>query len=134
MFIPPPERFSMMNGCPSRFCSSSPSARTKTSLVPPALLAVITRTGLVGQVCAAAGSAASTASTIVAMRVVMSASRSIQLQEPPRIAGKDLGAVGVRYVQVLNQLDGAGFQRCQRRRVAAVEHAVRPYPVQHHPD
>ena len=49
MFMPPPERFSTMIGWPSRFCSSSPSARTKMSLVPPALLAVMTRIGLFGQ-------------------------------------------------------------------------------------
>jgi hypothetical protein len=48
MFMPPPERFSTMIGWPRRFCISSPSARTKMSLVPPALLAVMTRMGLVG--------------------------------------------------------------------------------------
>ncbi len=55
MFMPPPERFSTMIGWPSRFCNSSPSARTKMSLVPPALLAVMTRMGLVGQACALRG-------------------------------------------------------------------------------
>ena len=48
MFMPPPERFSITIGWPSRFCSSSPSAREKMSLVPPALLAVMMRIGLVG--------------------------------------------------------------------------------------
>ena len=64
MFMPPPERFSTMIGWPSRFCSSSPSARTKMSLVPPALLAVMTRIGLFGQACAFAGEGAAIAAAV----------------------------------------------------------------------
>ncbi len=64
MFMPPPERFSTMIGWPSRFCSSSPSARTKMSLVPPALLAVMTRIGLFGQAWAFAGMGAAIAAAV----------------------------------------------------------------------
>ena len=65
MFMPPPERFSTMIGWPSRFCSSSPSARTKMSLVPPALLAVMTRIGLLGQACAPARARAPTSASAI---------------------------------------------------------------------
>src|SRR3954469_4805700 len=66
MFMPPPERFSTMIGWPSRFCSSSPSARTKMSLVPPALLAVMTRIGLFGQAWALVGVGAAIAAAVMA--------------------------------------------------------------------
>src|SRR3954462_3733960 len=97
MFMPPPERFSTMMGWPSRFCSSSPSARTKMSLVPPALLAVMTRMGLLGQACAFAGEGAASAAAVRVTnnRVsVFIVPFSIQLEQAPRVAPEDFVLVG----------------------------------------
>src|SRR5215208_4089680 len=54
----PPGRFSMISGWPHFWRSSSPSARMKMSLRPPALVVVIAFTGRFGQSSAAAGDAA----------------------------------------------------------------------------
>src|SRR6187397_777014 len=54
----PPGRFSMISGWPHFWRSSSPSARMKMSLKPPALVVVMALTGRVGQSSAAAGSTA----------------------------------------------------------------------------
>ncbi len=45
----------MISGWPQRVRNSSPSARMKMSLKPPALVVVMAFTGRVGQSCAAAG-------------------------------------------------------------------------------
>jgi hypothetical protein len=44
----PPGRFSTTIGCPQRLSSSSPSARMKMSLIPPALVVVKARIGRAG--------------------------------------------------------------------------------------
>src|SRR5436190_22760390 len=51
----PPGRFSMISGWPHFTRSSSPSARMKMSLKPPALVVVMAFTGRVGHSCATAG-------------------------------------------------------------------------------
>ena len=126
-----------MIGWPSRFCSSSPSARTKMSLVPPALLAVMTRMGLLGQACALRGRGDGAGECgkrceQQGERLHRVALVQLSLSKPPRVAPEDLFLVGGGNIQILDQLDRARLQRRERRRVAAVQHAVRPHPVQHH--
>src|SRR6187431_1977019 len=104
MFMPPPERFSTTIGWPSRFCSSSPSARTKMSLVPPALLAVMTRMGLLGQDCALAaeGRAQANAASVADNRVSVFIGQpsSVELEQPPRVVPENLFLVGGGNLQI----------------------------------
>src|SRR5208282_1862921 len=62
----PPGRFSTTIGWPRRAPNLSPSARMKTSLMPPGLVVVSARIGRVGQSCATAPKADETSAITMA--------------------------------------------------------------------
>src|SRR5262249_14652767 len=55
-----------------------------------------------------------------------------QLKQPGRVGKKERVALRGGDVEVLDQLDGARFERGQRRGVAAIDDALGPHPVEHH--
>src|SRR3981081_703651 len=78
----PPGRFSTTTGCPQRLCSSSPSARIKMSLIPPALVVVRALIGRDGYSCARDGVVAvamAINAAIAAKRFMLSRSRCLSL-------------------------------------------------------
>jgi hypothetical protein len=58
--------------------------------------------------------------------------RDRQLQQPGGIGEEDRIALSFGDVEVLDQLDSARFERGQWRRIAAIDDAPGPDPVEHH--
>src|SRR5438067_595938 len=110
----------MISGWPHFWRSSSPSARMKMSLKPPALVVVMALTGRVGQSCAAAGDRAARPRTVesssfkIFMRafpVFGSGSASLRLQVGFLGGALDLGA---RLLEILGELGRCAEHRIER--------------------